>query len=412
MTLVATPLPSTVLDTDRALATAVPHPGTPTEIVIAGRRMHPTPVFDTYWRFAAERQAIYMARLNGDAGPWTADPILASHRFTNCYRAADRVSQYLIREVTYSGPQDFAEVTFRTLLFKVFNRVSTWELLLHRIGAPSWGNYSHYEYDRVLSDAFAAGRRLYSAAYVMAPPRLGETRKHSNHLRLIELIMRKGLPDRLQSVTSMADAYALLRDQPGIGKFLAFQFLIDLNYSDGLSFDEMDFVVPGPGALDGIRKCFGPAADGVEADIIRYMAEHQDEHFARLGLTFEGLRGRRLQLIDCQNLFCEVDKYARVVHPGVAGISGRTRIKQRFAPVPTALTAWFPPKWGLNPRHQATQVAGGGRSDAGVCAVAPRAGHRSARVGSAHFSPDSVGVWDEGEGTLLGVETSTTAVMP
>jgi hypothetical protein len=78
------------------------------------------------------------------------------------------------------------------------------------------------------------------------------------------------------------------------------------------------------------------------------MADSQDEHFARLGVRFNGLRGRRLQLIDCQNLFCEVDKYARVAHPGVAGISGRSRIKQRYTCLPQSLSAWFPPKWGIN----------------------------------------------------------------
>jgi hypothetical protein len=78
------------------------------------------------------------------------------------------------------------------------------------------------------------------------------------------------------------------------------------------------------------------------------MADTQDQHFARLGLRFDGLRGRPLQLVDCQNLFCEVDKYARVVHPGVAGISGRTRIKQGYRFDPSPVTAWFPPKWGLN----------------------------------------------------------------
>jgi hypothetical protein len=60
------------------------------------------------------------------------------------------------------------------------------------------------------------------------------------------------------------------------------------------------------------------------------------------------LRGRPLQLIDCQNLFCEVDKYARVAHPDIAGHSGRTRIKQRFAPVADRVPAWFPPRWGIN----------------------------------------------------------------
>jgi hypothetical protein len=146
----------------------------------------------------------------------------------------------------------------------------------------------------------------------------------------------------------MREAFEILRSYPAMGDFLAYQFLIDLNYSASLRFDEMDFVVPGPGARDGIRKCFGAAADGIEAEVIRYVAETQVEHFGRLGLAFDGLAGRRLQLVDCQNLFCEIDKYARVAHPQVTGISGRTRIKQNFRMDLEPLTAWFPPKWVIN----------------------------------------------------------------
>lgn len=146
----------------------------------------------------------------------------------------------------------------------------------------------------------------------------------------------------------MAEGFDALRGYPGLGEFLAFQLLIDINYSTMINFDEMDFVVAGPGARDGLRKCFGAGVGGIEADLIRYMSDTQEEHFARLGLSFGGLNGRRLQLIDCQNLFCEVDKYARVAHPEIPSYSGRTRIKQRFRPVDQPVTSWFPPKWGIN----------------------------------------------------------------
>ena len=66
-----------------------------------GKKITPTVVFDYYWRFAAERLAIYYRRLKGLPAPWTEDPILAAYRFTNTYRALDRVTQYLIREVQY-----------------------------------------------------------------------------------------------------------------------------------------------------------------------------------------------------------------------------------------------------------------------------------------------------------------------
>lgn len=318
------------------------------EIRVAGRTLLPTAVFDTYWRFAAARQAIYEARLRGERGPWTQDVILRDHRFTNCYRAADRVSQYLIEKVIYTGDQGVEEVVFRTLLFKFFNRVSTWELLQQAVGEPTWSGSDLDSIDKILTQAIDSGRRLYSAAYVIPPPQLGAKRKHSNHLRLLELMMTDHVPRRLATAATMGEAFELLKSYPAMGDFLAFQFLIDLNYSEVLDFDEMDFVVPGPGARDGLRKCFGPGAAGIEADLIRYMSDTQEEHFERLGLRFGGLRGRMLQLIDCQNLFCEVDKYARVAHPDVRGVSGRSRIKQRFAPDPGEVTAWFPPKWEIN----------------------------------------------------------------
>ncbi|WP_167368175.1 nucleotide kinase domain-containing protein [Streptomyces agglomeratus] len=320
----------------------------PKTVRVAGRTLQPTPVFDTYWCFAAARQAVYEARLEGRPQPWTDDPILAGHRFTNCYRAADRVSQAVIGDVIYQGPQEWEDVFFRTLLFKIFNKESTWQRLTRAVGEVRWDTYDYQAYDRVLSAAFAKGERLYSAAYIVPPPQLGEERKHRNHLRLLELMMTTGAPERVMEAATMREAYEVLLSYPALGPFLAYQFAIDLNYAPHLGFSEMDFVVPGPGARDGIRKCFGPAADGIEADVIRYMADSQNDHFARLQLPFAGLKGRSLQLIDCQNLFCEVDKYARVAHPEIAGISGRSRIKQAYRHDAAPLQAWFPPKWGLN----------------------------------------------------------------
>lgn len=77
----------------------------------------PTVVYETYWRFAAERQAIFFKRFRGFAPPWTDDPVFMQYKFTNVYRASDRVSQYLIKYVIYRGDQSAAEVFFRILLF-------------------------------------------------------------------------------------------------------------------------------------------------------------------------------------------------------------------------------------------------------------------------------------------------------
>jgi hypothetical protein len=83
---------------------------------------------------------------------------------------------------------------------------------------------------------------------------------------------------------------------PGIGPFLAFQYTIDLNYSSMMDFDESEFVVAGPGALDGISKCFADSRGRSAEDIIYWMVDNQEAEFRRLGLDFPGLFGRRLQL--------------------------------------------------------------------------------------------------------------------
>ncbi|MFO0824973.1 MAG: putative DNA base hypermodification protein [Gemmataceae bacterium] len=313
--------------------------------------LKPTVVYDTYWRFAAERQWVFVRRLGRQDPPWTDDPIIRSHKFTNAFRASDRVSQYLIRHVIYRDdlPADPAEVIFRIMMFKLFNRIETWELLERSVGPITYAGYCFERYDRVLSKAMSQGEKIYSAAYIMpSAGSLGHDRKHRNHLALVQRMMEEDLPARLVAAKSMQKAFDLILAYPTIGDFLAYQYVTDVNYSTVTNFTEMEFVVPGPGAVDGIRKCFADTAGLNDAEVIRFMADRQEMEFARLGLQFPTLWGRRLQLIDCQNLFCEVDKYARVRHPKATGASGRTKIKQKFRPLVDPIAYWYPPKWGIN----------------------------------------------------------------
>lgn len=315
-----------------------------------------TPVFDTYWKFAAERQSIFFKRIVGASEPYTNDEILKTYKFTNAYRASDRVSQYLIRHVIYQGDQTPNEVFFRILLFKTFNKIETWNLLINRLGEVSFRNYEFEAYDKVLSESLERRHSIYSAAYIMpsGSRSFGEIYKHRNHLKLIEKMMKDDLPMHIGEARSMQQVFDQLRSYPMIGDFLAYQYTIDLNYSELIDFKETSFVVPGPGAKDGIRKCFSDFGGLSEVDLIKRMAERQEEEFERLGIHFQSLWERPLQLIDCQNLFCEVDKYARIAHPEIMGISGRTRIKQKFKPIDEPIDFFYPPKWGLNDAVEVT----------------------------------------------------------
>lgn len=309
----------------------------------------PSEVYETYWRFAAARQDVFFRRQRDEEPPWSDDPILQRFKFTNAYRASDRVSQFLIREVIYNGPERPEDQLFRVLLFKFFNRIETWQLLEAQLGTITWQSYCFDDFDRVLTTSFESGEKLYSGAYIIPSPGIyGSRRKHRNHLRLLEEMMAAHVPERLQECRRMQDAFDLLRSFPSIGDFLAYQYVTDLNYGTLTDFSESEFVVPGPGALDGIRKCFVDLGGLNPVDAVKFMADEQEREFEHLDIDFADLWGRRLQYIDCQNLFCEVDKYARVAHPTVAGISGRKRIKQMFRPSGVPSAAWYPPKWGIN----------------------------------------------------------------
>lgn len=310
----------------------------------------PSIVFDTYWKFAAERQNIFFNRITQHR-ILTQDPIFLKHKFTNAYRASDRVSQYLIKDVIYKN-ENYSEldILFRIILFKIFNKVTTWQLLEEELGSVSTETFTFNKYNKVLSEARKAKEAIYSGAYIMTSGKtiFGYDFKHENHLKLIEqYILNPSFLESIKNCRTLEKLYNILKELPTIGSFLAYQYAIDINYSEITNFSEMDFVMPGPGAKDGIRKCFTSYGDYSESEIIHWVTDNQEREFDRLDLNFRDLWGRPLQLIDCQNLFCETDKYARVAHPEITGYSDRSRIKQIYRSSTDEIEYFYPPKWRL-----------------------------------------------------------------
>ncbi len=310
-----------------------------------------TPVYDAYWKFAVERQNIFFKRFNHENAPWTDDNILKTYKFTNAYRASDRVSQYLIKDVIYNG-SDYSpeDMFFRIMLFKIFNKIETWQYLEKNLGNITFKDYKYNLYDNLLTKALEDKNKIYSAAYIMpsGSKEFGNSKKHENNLMLLERMMRDNVIKKIAKIKKLKELYELLLSYPTIGSFLAFQYAIDLNYSELCDFSENTFVVAGPGAKRGIEKCFEDKGKYTYEDIIRFMAEHQEKEFERLNLNFKSLWGRKLHLIDCQNLFCETDKYSRVAFPQFDGNIKGKRIKQKFKVNNEVIHYFYPPKWGIN----------------------------------------------------------------
>jgi len=326
----------------------------PSVPAILARAAEPTPrsgIYELYWTFASRRQAAFEQRLNGVPWPWSDDPILQKFKFCNVFRAADRVSQYMISEVAYgSDAGGFADRAFQIVSFRTFSNIATWDGLRSELGrAPRLADLACGAFERALSLIKARNGGLYTGAFILcANKAFGFDEKHKNHAGLFkEMFLKQRLDRSIAGANSLEQVVKALQAFPLMGPFMAYQTAIDLNYSELIDFSENDYTKPGPGALRGLKKAFVDLGDYSPEDAILWMTERQEVEFTRLDLPFRGLFGRPLHAIDCQGLFCELDKYCREAAPEL--LSNRSRIKAKYTPAANPLSLFFPPKWGLIP---------------------------------------------------------------
>lgn len=306
-------------------------------------------VYELYWQFASRRQSAFERRVLGAPWPWTDDPILQIYKFCNVYRAADRVSQYMIQHVGYDKTDSSAaDRVFQIVAFRTFSNIDTWEGVKQALGGPpTLGDLSSGSFENALDLVKARKGRLYTGAFILCANKVfGHQEKHRNHIALFKhMFFEKEFAKRILGANSLESIVKHLETFPLIGPFMAYQTAIDLNYSNLFYFDENDYTQAGPGAARGLKKAFVDLGDYSPSDTIRWMVDQQDGEFTRLDLPFSGLFGRPLHAIDCQGLFCELDKYCREAAPHL--VSNRSRIKARFTPRPDLPALFFPPKWRL-----------------------------------------------------------------
>lgn len=305
-------------------------------------------LYDLYWLFAYRRQQTFIQKVSESKNISNNDPIIEKYKFTNCYRSCDRVSQFLIKNISNNQKFTAADIFLRTFCFKLFNKIETWECLNEALGEVSLNTYDGKIFSEIIDELIRGKKKPYSGAYIMPSGKkeFGHARKHKNNFSLIDLALKKELHKKIWDKPTLDGLYNELIELPTLGPFLAYQFSIDLAYSEYSNAKESDFVVAGPGAVRGIKKCFTDTGNMTCQDVIKYMVDIQEEEFNRLGLEFKYLENRKLQLIDCQNLFCEIDKYLRVLKPDL--VVGNTRIKQLYRPSHIKIEYCFPRKWNCS----------------------------------------------------------------
>ena len=302
-----------------------------------------------YFYFMQERMNMFWRKCEGKSH-LTDDPILREYKFTNVYRACDRVSQYLISKVIYKDVEQYSpeDTILRILVFKIFNKPSTWEYILQHYGDIKYKDFDPQKLSNVLTKQRET-EAIFNNAYIMTGSSYRYQSLRYKHERWLQMVADEfidgGILDAILRSKSLEEIFNLLSDCSFIGGFLAYQYAIDFNYSPYLNYSENSFVKAGIGAIRGITKCFKSHGANYE-DAIRYIQDNIEVLRNKYGYTnFRSLPSHEPTLIDLQNCFCETDKYLRAKMPEL--LVGNVRIKQHYRETPSSIDYEFPPKWNI-----------------------------------------------------------------
>lgn len=281
-----------------------------------------------YVTFVEARHEAWWARQQGKPAPWTDEPIVATRKFTNVFRAIDFGSQFLITELL--DPELPArEILMRCFLYRHTNRPEPWEyfeLLNGRMPLvedldehllTTWHEYrGRAPYETEGGARIKGERQIFSGAYLVFPQsQIKGTDKAESIVALTRRLFHPDSPDDVvpdfMAAITQAERFTALQRNKGVGNFMSMQTLTDWGYSSQCGEDREDeFVVGGPGAIKGAAALNPGARTG---DVILWArdAVHASPGCPELPLDNPLGMPRLPSLMDIQNTLCEFSKYVR-----------------------------------------------------------------------------------------------------
>lgn len=213
-----------------------------------------------YSYFVKERQSILKKRQEGLPPMWTDNKILQNNRFTNIRRENDRVSKWLISNISENPNLELEDKIWRTIIFRMYNTTQTAEL----INLDSEDFWNKVEENAVKLEEYGTDSNIYTNAYRIVQvksvyKKYYPNRNHRSHVLLYFNDLRKKLGGNiLDEVTFNAESayFWILNNVYGAGRFLGYQIFVDLTYIPEYPISENHFVVAGPGCYTGLNFLF------------------------------------------------------------------------------------------------------------------------------------------------------------
>lgn len=281
------------------------------------------------YNFIKRRYVIHLRKdvLKKDP-PWTNDQVLRNFRFTNIRREHDKESKWVIEHIANNPELSYEDKLLNVILFRLYNKHETAELISMPFKfsqTPDW-NPEWY-------------RSLFEAALVEDPKRVfftaafhtvgmkntlkrvtGEDYAPMRILKFIKILINEGLVDDIKACVNQQEVYQTLTGCNGIGRFLAYQFYVDMTYIAEFPFSENEFTVAGPGCVMGLNYLFEDRDGMSYEECLFWLRDNLDRLFVEeLGKDWDAKRvfwdlpeeDRCFNVMSLENCFCELSKYIR-----------------------------------------------------------------------------------------------------
>lgn len=316
-----------------------------------------------FFQYARARHAIYLRRASGAPGPWTEDPVLQQYRFCNIFRELDTTTVWF-RENVRDPLRDQPEVLLATVVFRLFNRITTGEAIFNQrnllTAEAAFDNFLKEPDTDLLREAILAycGSGPYTTGSYMTKTPTG-LNKLDGMLQVIEwfVTQRHSMPlasgtgelfgweevadilgtNRSWSegskdsgtIVGLEPVWDWLRRFPFIGDFTAYEIVTDLRHTALLDRapDINTWANPGPGAKRGLNVMHGrPLKSGVRREVYveemmllleaAWDAQYWPQYPELAGLLGTPDDWPTWELREVEHTLCEFFKYRRVLETG------------------------------------------------------------------------------------------------
>lgn len=311
-----------------------------TEYLKKGRPVFYKDRLELLYEYIVQRYTIFKRRESGmNYEDWYegVQPLFREYKFTNIFREDDRVSRWLINNISNNSKFSLEERFWRSILFRLYNRIDTAEEL-NLLDKNLWDR-SDKENLKLLENVH---HDIYTRAFKTLGLKLQLGRYSKNlNTKLGPLYFIKYLRDEYHKNLSetqeewhpldkngnfnkdlTADSlYKWFLQFKGIGHFFAYQLFVDITYIKECPVSENCFTIAGPGCQRGLNELIEDWKNYSYEEMLFYLTDNLEEIFRKEidpNFSCRELFSDRKECDQCfnvmsmENIFCEFKKYLYV----------------------------------------------------------------------------------------------------